>query len=456
MYKYLVMKVGFIIGKKCRLLLCLSVLLIVATGVFDASGAVVNKFSLPTNTGVSIEIKKQLVTERKNLHFPKSVMGFYKHNRFAPVWITGEKNPRNTWHAMLLLDCVVQYGLFHADYHPDVLLYDKLQTMVNEPQKIDDTQKAHFDVFLTDALITFMNQLHYGKLNAEFPAYKIDNGNGKFRAEDALANAFYQPDFSNAILAVQPKSKEYEALQGHMRLLKGQYLDDCYEVPEEDVRKIAINMERVRWAAINQNTYIQINIPTYTLKVYHDGTVKEFKVIVGKPSRPTSTFHSDITDVTTGKFDAAVKAKPDIEHATIPIAGFEKKGRAGKNGSSGQTLISFHIANGAVLKGIKYDKLFELKNRDLSNGDVTVDHADDLAELLLKISGAQNKVGTLHTAIKRGARLDITFPRSIPVKVTYITTEVKEGEIFNYKDIYNLDKRLEMKLYNQTAEVAVK
>ncbi|MGY4386476.1 hypothetical protein ACVWYN_003531 [Pedobacter sp. UYP24] len=36
-----------------------------------------------------------------------------------------------------------------------------------------------------------------------------------------------------------------------MKLIKGQYVGDCYEIPESEVRKIAINMERLRWWEFN-------------------------------------------------------------------------------------------------------------------------------------------------------------------------------------------------------------
>jgi murein L,D-transpeptidase YcbB/YkuD len=44
----------------------------------------------------------------------------------------------------------------------------------------------------------------------------------------------------------------------------------------------------------------------------------------------------------------------------------------------------------------------------------------------------------------------------VPIKVTYLTCEVKEGVLITYKDIYDLDKSLEMALYNTDQSFTMK
>ena len=51
----------------------------------------------------------------------------------------------------------------------------------------------------------------------------------------------------NAIDKSQPKSKLYLDMQDHMRLVVGQRSGDCYLIPQPLVRKMAINLERLRW-----------------------------------------------------------------------------------------------------------------------------------------------------------------------------------------------------------------
>ena len=121
------------------------------------------------------------------LYFPNSVKRFYDANNGEAAWVKEQNNPKQTWEAMLLLDCVLQYGLSHDDYHPKELLYKPLHEMLEEPGKIGNSDKAKFDILLSDAMISFMNNLHYGKLNPVYYTDKIDAGLMlPFHAEDAL------------------------------------------------------------------------------------------------------------------------------------------------------------------------------------------------------------------------------------------------------------------------------
>jgi len=205
--------------------------------------------------GQSVSYSKELsmqlndLTKQYKLNYPKSVKRYYLQNGFQSLWIKNRGEAKRIEEAMMLLDCVLQYGLAHADYHPGELTYDNFPAIIDEPEKISIQEKVRFDILLTDAMITLINHLHYGKLNPYFSARKIDGiiKATSFSAVNELAKAIEEEGFTAAILSTQPKSKVYNDLQRYMRLIKGQYLGDCYEVPEAEVRTVAINMERLRW-----------------------------------------------------------------------------------------------------------------------------------------------------------------------------------------------------------------
>lgn len=217
---------------------------------------------------LSAQLKSQ--TRQSKLYYPKSVNRYYHQNGFQLMWIKSKDGAKQTWEAMMLLDCVLQFGLSHADYHPKELIYDELRTMINSPEKVSVGAQARFDVLLTDAIITLINHLHYGKLNPDFSAKKIDGitKTTGFNAVLELTKARLEPDFMTAILTAQPKSKAYVSLQSYMRLIKGQYVGDCYEIPESAVRKVAINMERLRWeeSYIKRNGYKKVPYLTCEIK----------------------------------------------------------------------------------------------------------------------------------------------------------------------------------------------
>jgi len=202
------------------------------------------------DTTIAIAIKHN----GAHLYYPHEVARFYKQNGYQLAWIAPDTLKTHVWDAMLLLDCVRQYGLNHEDYHPNLLLYPELHQLID--QKGTHEAAAAYDILLTDAMIRFINNLHYGKLNPVYTMRRIDKG-VKYKAELELFTALQGNDFSGAIDAAQPKSKLYINLKDHMRLLVGQRSGDCYVIPPSLIRKMAINMERLRWiSTTGKNTHL--------------------------------------------------------------------------------------------------------------------------------------------------------------------------------------------------------
>ena len=208
------------------------------------------KLSILLSLAVQLRLQAQnpIVTaikkSRVSLYYPRSVERFYKQNGYQLVWIAPDTVKTHASEAMLMLDCVKLYGLSHADYHPKQLLYDQLHKLIEKGGT--KAEKAHYDILLTDAMIRLMNDLHYGKLNPVYTSAKIDRG-VRFRAEKELQIAIGNTTFLDAIDKSQPTSKLYLDMQDHMRLVVGQRSGDCYLIPPELVRKMAINLERLRW-----------------------------------------------------------------------------------------------------------------------------------------------------------------------------------------------------------------
>ena len=450
---------------------------------------------LKTDTSISSEIQLQLNTDKIGplLNYPNTLKRFYSHRLFQPAWVGAKANVKQTWDAMMELDCVIQFGLAHSDYHPNEVVYDRLHTILEQPDSVSNREKARYDIILTDALLTFMNHLHYGKLNPDFPSNKIDTVKHGFRTEDELVNAMSQKDIMAGIESVQPKSHEYVNLQNHMHLLTGVYSGDCYEIPDSDIREMAINMERLRWAETYQNdgTYVQINIPAYTLELHEPDTTYQFKVVVGKPGTPTPSLNSMISYFTTAPEwrvphkifvnEILPKALKDTAYlAANQFTIYNDKGNIVKPAVSILQYIAKHSRNYSVRQSSGCDnslgnivfrfanlydiylhdtpeqQLFRLKERSFSHGCIRVEHAEKLAQLLLKQDHSASFIPGVHYAIQHYQTKTFTLKKKVPIHVIYMTAEVKEGLLIEYKDIYNLDKSLEMALYNADSPLALK
>src|SRR5690606_23868555 len=116
------------------------------------------------------------------------------------------------------------------------LSQDTLFTMLNSPEKFGSGVKARYEIVLTDAMLTFINHLHYGKLNPEYTSQRIDKfENLPFRANEMLLQALDVEDLMSAVADVQLKSELYHDLQAYLHLANGQNLGDCYKLPEADL-----------------------------------------------------------------------------------------------------------------------------------------------------------------------------------------------------------------------------
>lgn len=376
-------------------------------------------FSTKPELSVLNEIRIQLSDQKNPLHinYPGEINRLYLQAGDKLLWLAPDTVKMHAGDAMMILDCVLQYGLSHRDYHPQELLYDKLNLYTSKFSKIPFAKKARFDILLTDAMLTLMNNLHYGKLNPEHTAEQIDaSGFTGFRANNTLMSALKSGDFTGVVTGVQPKSKMYLNLQYRMHLLEGRYTAECYTVPESDIRKMAINMERLRWVSTDNPVYMLVNIPAATLNLITPETSYQFKVVVGKPSSPTP--------VQRGFVDFFTLAQPG------PSWAFESN-----------KAMKISIRGGA------YKQLFNKKQRSLSMGSILVEQPAKLAGLLLKQDNAMVLAFEMNNAIANHKTKKINLKNPVPVIITYLTCEVKEGVMITYRDIYKQDKNLEMALY---------
>ena len=460
-----------------------TLLLVLFFSGVKAAGREKSVLSASADTSVASSIKTLLATGER-YYYPASLSRFYQQNGYQLAWVKPETVKARSLDAMLLLDCVIQFGLNRADYHPQELQYDKLHFLTGQFDKATNIEKAEYDVLLTDAMLAFINNLHYGKLNPNFAAGKVDEGiKGNMAADSALTAALAANDFMSAAINVQPKSAAYVSLQYHMHLLAGLYTGDCYETPEGDLRKMAVNLERLRWISNDEPYNITINIPSYTLTVHKPDTAYHFKVIVGKPGAPTPTLESAISHFTTApewKVPQKIFAKETLPKALKNIdylennhyaiysnngkyieptrgnilaalrnpTGYYARQSSGCDNSLGAIVFRFPNVYDVYLHDTPEQKLFAKTDRAFSHGCIRVENSGKLAGLILQEDGSAGKASEVYRAMKNYQTKTFTLKKPVPVKVTYFTSEVIDGYVVMYNDVYNLDKRLEMALYN--------
>ncbi|BAP32416.1 uncharacterized protein CHSO_3379 [Chryseobacterium sp. StRB126] len=433
---------------------------------------------LKTTQEIASSLKDNVTLSK--LHYPKSVMRFYARNNSECAWINAQKSDQSEI-AMLLLEYSDQFGLSLSDYHWDAISLQKLRNLRDTPAEKNPNEKAVFDILMTDALISFINNLHFGKYNPLYDSSYIDtNDVNGFRSEDILTNARQQKDFLKTILEVQPKIKAYTDFQNYLSALYAE--NDCI-ASQTEMEKIMINMERLRWIDTKDTTYILVNIPSYTLKLYHQDTVFDFKVIIGKPTTRTPVLRSSINYFTTAPdwkvpqsifvkemLPKILKSPQYLESHHYSI--YDKSGHqveisssklkeirqnpyrysvrqsSGCDNALGAVVFRFENSYGIYLHDTSQKQLFNKEERALSHGCIRVENAEKLASLMLKNDGSANKIPILENAMAEYKRKDFVLKQPVPIIITYLTCLIIDGKPVLYKDIYHLDDSLE-NMFNQ-------
>jgi len=127
---------------------------------------------------------------------------------------------------------------------------------------------------------------------------------------------------------------------------------------------------------------------------------------------------------------------------------------SGCDNALGQVVFRFPNKFDVYLHDSPDQKLFDRHIRSLSHGCIRVQKAVTLAELLLKYDGASDQIPLMHQDVKRYLRSDFRLKNPVPIKVTYLTCSIENGQVVRYKDIYHLDRKLESSLYNITDQLA--
>ncbi|MGJ1435216.1 L,D-transpeptidase family protein [Sphingobacterium siyangense] len=431
--------------------------------------------------GAEITAALENNTYLSKLNYPKSVFRFYTDNYSGYHWTDSRQRQEQSKIALLLLTKADHYGLSLSDYHLEALSLEKLEQWADFPSEKNKKERTRFDILLTDGLITFINDLHFGKYNPLYQKTQIDTSriNG-FCADEILSIARMQTDFQGAILKAQPSLKAYSDLQT--------YLDRVHTandriVSQTELGKIIINMERLRWINTQSAYYIMVNIPSYTLQLHQGDEMFDFKVVVGKSTTKTPVLESEISYFSTApdwRVPQSIFRKemlPEMMKDRSYLADhnysiYDGSGNkvtvnastlrqindnpynysitqsSGQENALGAVVFRFENPYAVYLHDTAQKQFFDREKRALSHGCVRVENADRLAAMLLAYDGAEYKVSALENAILSYEKRDFVLSEPVPIIITYLTCLIENGKLILYTDIYQFDRSLEGK-FNQ-------
>jgi L,D-transpeptidase YcbB len=238
------------------------------------------------------------------------------------------------------------------------------------------------------------------------------------------------------------------------------------------IQKIALNMDRLRvLPTYMANRHVIINIPSYTLNAYRDGTsVLTMPIVVGKPSRPSCILNSRITQVifnpywnvptsiAGGEIIPELRHNPgflrennirvfrnsngaevnpdsiDWDHASTAEYRFRQD--PGDQNALGKVKFAFANPCGMYLHDSLARELFEAKTRDLSHGCIRLGLPLNFANYLLGW-GSDRIMSTVNS----GDRKIVPLSSPVDLYILYLTVLTNsEGGVEFERDIYGLDR----------------
>lgn len=241
------------------------------------------------------------------------------------------------------------------------------------------------------------------------------------------------------------------------------------------LEQLRLNLVRSRWLpAPPAGPAVVVNVPAYRAWATGPGGKGSFRVIVGKPDRPTPVLHDEIEHLVVHPSwyvpdrIAAQEVLPQLlrepetagnfalwetwgRETRLELAdlsgtrlhpshpGVHVVQRPGPTNPLGRLKLMFPNEANVYLHDTSARHLFAKQRRALSHGCIRVENPTDLLEVL---AGARLARG-VRQAIARGEQRTIGIREPIPVSIVYLTSWVREdGTVEHYEDVYGRDQRL--------------
>ncbi len=245
----------------------------------------------------------------------------------------------------------------------------------------------------------------------------------------------------------------------------------------ERARKIALNMERLRWMPRDfGRMHFLANQPAYELYLVRDGrTVWKTRIIIGKPTNQTAFFSDEMELVVFNPYWGVPQSiitkemLPKLlrDPSWLDRQGYELTDTRGRRLSSsavdwgsyvGSRRVPFNVRQPPGRKNalghIKFlfpnshsiymhdtpsRSLFKRKRRAFSHGCVRVQDPLTMAELVTGLDRS-----TIENKIDSGRNEQLRLKRKIPVHLAYFTAWPDDsGRIHFYPDVYGRDRLLQ-------------
>lgn len=407
----------------------------------------------------------------------------------APAWTSpaDDSLPPAATVALRQLARAAEHGLRPSDYAGPRLqtLRDSLRQPA--PAEWRAGQQARLELYLTDATLRFMRDLHRGRLRPYTWSAAEKVAGRPWEPAPVLREALEKKEenLPAVLLAGQPQHREYRQLQQALaRWLARPVPPDSAAWQQVRYGQAAVNLERWRWHALPVDSeYVLVNIPAYELLVVaHDSVQRRHRVIVGQPRTPTPTLSSRLTHFTlapdwhvprsiaTKEILPRLKADPgylarnnytlynargqvlnpyQVNWQVLTAANFSYTIRqsAGCDNALGNVVFRFANPYSVYLHDTPMRQFFDRPDRALSHGCIRLAEPMALAAYLLRREGRPVQLPAEAECARQPTPRDIRLRRPMPLHVRYATCTAEHGRLQFFPDVYRRDEPLRRALF---------
>ncbi|WP_221766276.1 L,D-transpeptidase family protein [Hymenobacter metallilatus] len=412
---------------------------------------------------------------------------FYARHDFTTHWVEDAGWNSQARQALAVLGRAAEVGLDRNCYAWADLqsLPDSLR--LNEASGRGQ-QLALSELRLTDALLQYLLHLQRGRLQPNTLMQAPTDSVTAVRVAEQLYEALQAPDLSAALLRHQPLGRGYRLLQKAWASALHASAADSLRLMQDTTagfRRVALNLERLRWEPAADSEYAIVNIPAYRLQLIRNGQVlRTHKVIVGKPDMPTPVLSSRIAvfvvapewrvpySIAVREFLPELQRDPSYlydnhyrlydgrgklinpwrvnwQKMTPEKFAYAIRQRAGTFNALGNVVFYFPNQQTVFLHDTPARSAFTRPDRALSHGCVRVEKPLALAEYLLRRESRAPELTSMFQGVRTHEKQRFDLQRSLPIYLRYYTCETDKGKLVFLPDIYHQDAALALALFAQ-------
>ena len=421
-----------------------------------AACAALSVMSAPVSAATSPEIASpSIVSGTAN----PAVNAFYAARRGAPLWLQAGADSNAARELIGALRRAQLDGLSNGP-----ALAAQGQAMLARAQSGNPADVAAADRFLSDAFVAYVSALQTppaGMTYGDTWAMPQRDPAGTILARAAAAQSL--SSYVRKVSSVNPLYAQLRDAAWATMQANGGQIDP----------RVQVSLERARQMPF-QNRYVMVDAASAKLYMIENGQIADsMKVIVGSADAPTPMMASTIYYATVNPYwhvmpqlvqsliapnvlsqgveylkrqgyqvqaadggeDAPLLDPTKVDWHAV-AAGTEMvrvRQLPGPANSMGRVKIGFPNAQDIYLHDTPVKEKFELADRSLSHGCIRLEDAERLSSWLMN---GRDPIGSTSAP-----EANVKLPTPVPIYVTYLTAQARDGQLSFVDDNYGLDAR---------------